>query len=214
MFNKVSHEFLYDVSKEAVIKYLNDNGHKIRNLNDMNDEMISFLWPNRLHLYSFARENGLHNKPVTKFSPDEEGLPTYGNLNQTNRQEKVVRGINNLNNARVKMYFLLKGCNDNTYFHVGTYDKCTDDNVPFYKGCVFEELIEVHIDEVDLKNQAMYTSIRFKYGISYQDADGSFLAAKNYYFADVNNYFMYYDERLNRYRFFNKTGNTIKWENK
>ena len=181
VFKKISHEFLYDVSKDAVIRYLNANGHRISNLNDMTDETIGFLWINRLHLYLFAREKGLHDKPVTKFSPDEEGL--YEEIS-IYYESKVVRGINNINSSRAKMYFILKGCNDNTYFYIKQPAK---GQIGDY---IVQELIEVHIDEVNFNGciDDMKTSLDFR-----------------------DNYIIFYDKHLNRYRFFNKTENSTKW---
>lgn len=198
MFDRISHEFLYDVSKEAVIRYLNTNRHRIRNLNDMNDEMISFLWVNRLHLYAFARENGLHDKPVTKFSPDEEGLPEFNNTGEGYYSKtKVVRGMNDLEN-RARMYFLLKGCNDDTYF----YSSASYNSI---SGCIksgiFAELIEVHIDKVNLKGVFLYSDINKLF----RKED----LVLGPYAGDTCVFFK--DTRLDRYRFFNKTGNTIKW---
>ena len=195
MFDRISHEFLYDVSKDAVIRYLNDNGNKIRNLNDMNDEMISFLYVNRLHLYAFAREKGLHDKPVTKFSPDEEGLLEIDYTGEDYYlKAKVVRGMNDLEN-RARMYFLLKGCDDDTYF----YSSASYNSI---SGCIksgtFAELIEVHIDKCNFEGCTHGVDELFRNiwvpGIS----SGKTCV----YFKDT---------RLDRYRFFNKTGNTIKW---
>ena len=195
MFDRISHEFLYDVSKEAVIRYLNDNGNKIRNLNDMNDEMISFLWVNRLHLYAFAREKGLHDKPVTKFSPDEEGLQEKGLTEEGYYSKtKIVRDMNDLEN-RARMYFLLKGCNDDTYFYSWA---CYNSYSGHIKSGFFAELIEVHIDKCNSEGCT--------YGVN------KLFGKEDWLGPDKGKTCVYFkDKRLDRYRFFNMTGNTIKW---
>ena len=197
MFNKVSHEFLYDVSKDAVIRYLNDNGHEIRNLNDITDEMISFLWVNRLHLYASARENGLHDKPVTKFSPGEEKLLECGDIEEDHWEKKIVRGMDDISfDSRAKMYFLLKGCNDDTYFHLDVkYNRRLRAELRAIEKCVFDELIEVHIDEVNFNGCVDDVNKENRYRAG-------------------NDFIFYKDELLNRYRFFNKTENSIGWENR
>ena len=144
MFDRISHELLYDCSREALIKFLSAKGYDTNNLTD---EAISFLFVNRLPLYVFARENGVHNKPVTKFSPDEEKLPhrdsckehpyfdrdgygyvLYEGKSKTTSIECIVRGLSNIRGlnsddvARSKMYFSFKGCNDDTYFYIYEYE--------------------------------------------------------------------------------------------
>lgn len=233
IFNRISHEFLYDVSKDAVIRYLNDNGNKIRNLNNITDEMISFLWPNRLHLYVFARENGFHDKPITKFSPNEEKLPNsdscketpyvgrngrgdvlYDGKSKTNLIECIIRGLSNIKGlnsnhvARSKMYFSFKGCNDDTYFYIYDYEyymawdvkpsRAYDEGLPTAKHthtyrCI--ELKEVFIDELINGYNRFKSEEPFKSGIF-----------------RIDKFLYYYDERLNRYRFFNETENFVDWK--
>ena len=189
-FDKISHEFLYDVSKDAVIAYLYGNhGHVINDLNDLTDEMINVLWVNRLHLYLYARENGFHNKPVAKFSPDEEELPvktkTTGTVDDPviEAWKAIFRGFNYLD-SRAKMYFLFKGCDDDTYFYFDNRRYCA--------------LAEVHVDEMspapDFNSYVFRDEKTFCYPDPYKGTG----------------FFYYYDKRLKRYRFFLPTGESIE----
>lgn len=125
-------------------------------------------------------------EPVTKFSPEEEKLPK---INFGGSISEIVRGFASFS-SRIKMYFLFKGYDDDTYFVV-------DDRADSYYAVYAVK--EVHFDKM---NPVHY-------------ACDSKLAKSAILKLDSNNdkFLYYYDEHLNRYRFFYETGDFARENN-
>ena len=226
IFEELSPKYFYDVSPEAAVKFLNSKGFDITTLDEITEDMVTSLYEAGVDLLKFARLNGLHNKPIPKVSTDKEKFPyiksefnhAYSDTkiiakkkyeNKTECFEvvvkeegcRLVRGIDKFTNKLTRLQLKFIGCDEDTYISWQT--KCIEKYKLIYHkySDIITGIVVFSDRSIDLKEayECIEKKSLHKYDILVE------------VYPDENYDITYYEELLNRNRYF-KIIKSIKYD--